>query len=213
MVGVSNAAHNMPTSTIANDYKTRYSGKQDTFLTDIHHYYNWGGCDGPDYNCICDAALPGTGSTQQDGDWANYVNAGVFDDGWRFYVGEWASAVGENNDDNKGRASHMWQAQKFNYMSHYRHWNGKAANGESSFLGDYYWGARFGYNWDPSPDVCAGETSATDYAGFPFWDWNLLRLIKMGLAKPISELGWTPSNMDKSGTCFNVWASEDTLAV
>jgi hypothetical protein len=212
-VGVSNAARNMPTSQIASDYQSRYAGRQDVFWTDIHHYYNWGGCQGPDYQCICDAALPGTGSTQQDGDWANYVNAGVFEQGWRFYVGEWASAVGENRDDDRTRPAHMWQAQKFNYLSHYKHWMGKAAQGESSFIGDYYWGARFGFNWDPSPDVCAGETSTTDYKDFPFWDWNLLRLVKMGLAKPLSELGWTPSNLNPQGTCYDVGALDSEVVV
>lgn len=197
-VGVSNAAKNYPTSAIANDYKNGYEGMKDLFLTDIHHYYAWGGCSGPNYQCVCESGLPGTGSTGEDGDWAGYINAGVFDQGWRFYVGEWSSAVKGGH-----HAGEMWHAQKWDYLSQYVHYQGNAAGGESSFVGDYYWTARMGYNWDPSPDVCFGPTSTTDYENFDAWNWNLIRLIKLGLVQPLSKLGLTPSTLEakKQSSC------------
>jgi len=212
-VGVSNAAKNYPTNAIANDYKGRYAGMKDHVLTDIHHYYAWGGCNGPDYQCVCESGLPGTGHTSEDNDWAGYINAGVFDQGWRFYVGEWSAAVPQGPDGH--RAGRMWQAQKWNYLSQYVHYKGKASGGESAFFGDYYWTARMGYNWDPAPDVCFGPTSTSDYMSYHSWDWNLIRLIKLGLAEPLSKLGFTPSAMSgkKSSACSGGAARNMTFLV
>jgi hypothetical protein len=212
-VGVSNAAKNYPTSAIANDYKSTYAGMKDHVLTDIHHYYAWGGCNGPNYQCVCESGMLGTGSVGEDGDWAGYINAGVFDQGWRFYVGEWSAAVPQGPDGH--RAGRMWQAQKWNFLSQYVQYQGRASGGESSFLGDYYWTARMGFNWDPTPGVCFGPTSTTDYTSYSHWDWNLIRLIKLGLVEPLSKLGFTPSAMaEKKGTaCYGNVQSQAALVV
>lgn len=193
-IGVSNAAHNMPTSTIARDYKSSFNNMRDSVWTDIHHYFAWGGCSGPDYQCVCEAGLPGTSQSGEDADWAGYINSGVFEEGWRFYVGEWSASVPQGPDGH--RAGRMWLAQKWGYLSQYLHYKGKAVGGESSFLGDYYWSARMGYNWDPSPSVCSGSTSTTDYLGYSSWDWNLIRLIKLDLVQPLSKLGFSIESMD-----------------
>merc|ERR1719401_2740300 len=139
-IGVSNAAKNYPTSAIANDYRGAYAGMRENVLTDIHHYYAWGGCNGPNYQCVCESNMPGTGSASEDQDWVGYMNAGVFDQGWRFYVGEWSAATPQGPDAH--RSGRMWLAQKWNYLNQYVHYQGKAPNGKSSFLGDYYWTAR-----------------------------------------------------------------------
>lgn len=193
-VGVSNAAGNYDTSTIARDYKWRFGSMRDVFWTDLHHYYNWGGCTGPDYQCICDSALPGTAQQGQDQGWAGYIKAGVFQSGWRFYVGEWSSAVGAAQRQGD-RAGKMWRAQKWNYMNQYLHYRGKADREESSFLGDFYWSGRMGLDWDPTPGICTGRTSSTNYEDYKYWDWNFLRLVKLGLAQPLSRLGWTPASL------------------
>jgi len=92
-------------------------------------------------------------------------------------------------------------------MSQYVHYKG-LANGQSSFVGDFYWNGRMGHNWDPTPSVCAGESStdAGIYGRFKSWDWSLLRLIELGVAKKLSTLGWTPTTMEahKAGSCSAV---------
>eukprot|EP00936_MAST-01D_sp_MAST-1D-sp1_P001577 g1577.t1 len=215
-VVLSNAARNYPTSAIAADYATdKYSGLRAGVITDIHHYFNWGGCqDGGSIgmSCVCGCGLPG--QRNDDGDWKAYSDAGLFDDGWRFIVGEWSVALGPAHSCNPGggpaaaQASAMWLAQKWSYLSLHAAYAGKAAapgagkgNGtRSSFAGDFFWTARMGYDWDPSPEVCAGSTSTSGYEPFTAWDWSMLRLIELGLIKPISQLGvggagWTPDNI------------------
>ena len=46
-----------------------------------------------------------------------------------------------------------------------------------------------GFDWDPSPAVCAGNTSTDPgtYTSYSAWDWSMLRLMKLGLVKPLSQ--------------------------
>eukprot|EP00927_Polykrikos_kofoidii_P085901 TRINITY_DN9469_c0_g1_i1.p1 TRINITY_DN9469_c0_g1~~TRINITY_DN9469_c0_g1_i1.p1 ORF type:complete len:637 (-),score=76.04 TRINITY_DN9469_c0_g1_i1:75-1889(-) len=207
-VGVNNAARNYPTSTIANDYRRSFTDMKSAYITDIHHYYNWGGCNGPDYACVCDSGMPGTSQTGEDGDWNAYISAGVFEDGWRFYIGEWSAAVGDAQRDGH-RAGRMWKAQKWNYLNQYLHYKGKADGGKSSFLGDYYWSGRMGYNWDPTPGICHGPTSTSDYVDYKTWDWNFIRLIRLGLAKPLSQLGFTQEGLSGQRNSACGWGTFD----
>jgi hypothetical protein len=109
-------------------------------------------------------------------------------------VGEWSVSIGPANRCNPGgkpvasQVAKMWIAQKWGYLSNYKAYRGKALNGSaSSFVGDFFWNVRMGYNWNPDPSVCAGNTSTTDYDQYGAWDWSMIRLIKLGLVKPISQ--------------------------
>eukprot|EP01062_Namystynia_karyoxenos_P027666 TRINITY_DN21176_c0_g2_i1.p1 TRINITY_DN21176_c0_g2~~TRINITY_DN21176_c0_g2_i1.p1 ORF type:complete len:734 (+),score=156.93 TRINITY_DN21176_c0_g2_i1:93-2204(+) len=192
---VNNGALNYRTSDIARDYMSGFKAYRDNFVTDLHHYYNWGGCqDGGDFQaaCACQAGLPGSPYVGQDGDWAAYVNAGVFESGWRVFVGEWSVGLNPAHSCNSGlptadQAAALWRAQKFDFLSNYVHYRGKAAGNASSWAGDFYWTARMGYNWNPDPSVCSGPTSVTDYKAYSSWDWSFIRLIKLGLAVPLSQ--------------------------
>lgn len=136
------------------------------------------------------------------------MKSGVFDAGWRFYIGEWSAGLGTAHNcqyglPTKSQSASLWEAQKWDYLMQYVHYKGKSDQGQSSFLGDFYWNGRMGYNWNPDPKVCSLDSSATHYENFEHWDWSLLRLIKLGLAKPLSELGFTPTTIagNKSSTC------------
>lgn len=212
-VGVSTAAKNYPSSAVGADYKKLYGSLKHNFVTDIHHYFYWCGCIDYGSNtfsleCACDANLPGTPHASEDVDWASWMGTGVFDEGWGFYVGEWSAGSGPAHKCQHGVPTHeqaksMWQAQKLGFLNQYLHYKGLDASGPSSFVGDFYWNGRMGYNWNPDPSVCTGSSSATHYADFKSWDWSLLRLIKLGLAQPLSQLGFSPEGLaaQKAGTC------------
>lgn len=216
-VGVSTAATNYPTADVAKDYLKSYAPYRLNFVSDVHHYFNWVGCI--DYGskmlsieCVCEANLPGTPHAAEDADWAGWMKEGIFEKGWRFYVGEWSAALSTAHKCQGGvptreQARKTWQAQKWAYLSQYLHYGGKSQGGKSSFVGDFYWNGRMGYNWNPDPAVCSGGGSdsyaASHYADFGTWDWSLLRLIKLGLAQPLSKLGFTPSALGpkKASAC------------
>lgn len=204
-IGISTASKNVPSTTVAHDYTSHYGAYKGKFNSDIHHYFNWAGCI--DYGaktfsvqCVCESNLPGTSRQYEDVDWARWMQSGVLDQGWRFYVGEWSAALGTAHNCQNGvpttdQARSLWRAQKWGYLSQYMHYRGKAVGGSSSFVGDYYWNGRMGHNWNPDPAVCAGPSSATHYADFKFWDWSLLRLIALGIAEPLSQMAWTPESI------------------
>eukprot|EP00475_Leptophrys_vorax_P037302 TRINITY_DN640_c0_g2_i1.p1 TRINITY_DN640_c0_g2~~TRINITY_DN640_c0_g2_i1.p1 ORF type:complete len:600 (+),score=134.55 TRINITY_DN640_c0_g2_i1:75-1874(+) len=201
-VVMSNAANNYQTSTIASDYRSgTYSGLKNSLMTDIHHYYNWGGCGNPlSLSCVCHTGV--SGFDNQDNDWKNYQNAGVIDDGWKVFVGEWSSALGVAHSCNGGgpdanQAHQLYVAQKYSYLRNYAQYDGKTDSKvyPSSFIGDFYWTARMGYNWNPDPSVCYGPTSITDFKDYSSWDWSFIRLIELNLVPKLSSLGWTRANL------------------
>jgi len=212
-IGIGTASKNVPSTKVAQDYTTSYSEYKDSYVSDIHHYFYWAGC--VDYGaktfsvqCACEANLPGTAQENEDADWSNWMKSGVFEQGWRFYIGEWSAGLGTAHKCQGGvpttsQATSLWQAQKWGYLNQYMHYGGKASNQQSAFFGDYYWNGRMGYNWNPSPSVCAGPSSTEHYTDFKSWDWSLLRLIKLGIAKPLSKMGWTPATIasKKASTC------------
>jgi len=79
---------------------------------------------------------------------------------------------------------------------------GPRSHQQSSFLGDFYWAGRMGNNWNADPSVCCCHADS-DWVDFEWWDWSLINLIRLGLAKPLSQLGWTPETLDqhKGKTC------------
>lgn len=194
---VSNGAQNYKGPEIARDFESsKYAPLRDNYVADVHNYFNWGGCTDNnriEMDCVCHCGIPG--KRNDDGTWDAYTKSGMFDRGWQAFVGEWSSAINPAHSCNGGLPTHeqahaLWLAQKWGYASVYAAYRGRAANGTaSSFIGDFYWTARMGYNWNVDPSVCAGNTSVTNYTQFPFWDWSLIRLIELGLAQPLSQLG------------------------
>jgi hypothetical protein len=56
-------------------------------ISDIHHYFNWGGCiDGDKQNvgCVCGCGLPG--QRNDDGDWKGYDSEQLFEKVGRLQV-------------------------------------------------------------------------------------------------------------------------------
>jgi len=212
-VGVSYASQNYKTTDMAQDYNGLYGEYKDHFYTDIHHYYAWAGCldEGSktfSLQCSCESNTLGSQHENEDGDWAGFMKVGVFQAGWRFYVGEWSAHNGpatacQNNLPTIDQARALWRSQKFNYLTQYMQYSSRAPNGLSSFVGDFYWNGRMGYNWNADPAVCAPDTSTEHYADYSSWDWSLLRLIELGIAQPLSQLDWTPSTLadHKASTC------------
>merc|ERR1712176_361813 len=70
-----------------------------------------------------------------------------------------------------------------------------AQDGQSSFVGDFYWNGRMGYNLNADPAVCAPDTSTQHYDDLVHWDWSFIRLIKLGIARKLSQLDWTPDTL------------------
>lgn len=216
-IGVGTASHNYPSDKVAQDYLSVYPKEKELFVSDVHHYFAWSGCI--DYGtkifsvqCACESNLPGASHEFEDTDWANWMRSGVFGQGWKFYVGEWSVGDTPAHSCQGGlpkvtEAQSLWHAQKWGYLSQYTHYNGKANNGASSFVGDFYWNGRMGFNWNPDPDVCAGPSSSDHFDSFSNWDWSLLRLIKLSIVKPLSTLGWTPQTLasHKDSTCAGTW--------
>lgn len=180
--------------------------------------WHWSGCI--DWSskllkteCVCrcgglktTAARPIKGATCDDEhNWASYTDAGVFEEGWRYFIGEWTAVlhVAHSCNPNGGpmaqQTAAMWLAQKWNYLSLYASGRSAGANSTSSFVGDFYWTARMGYNWNPDPSICADNTPATKYKDPASWDWSMIRLIELGLVTPLSKLGGpgglTPSSL------------------
>lgn len=193
---INNGANHYQASDIIVDYLSgNYTTLVKHVITDMHHYYNWGGCVASgriSLDCVCHTGLPGF--QNQDASWTAYQRAGLFDRNFSFVVGEWSVGLMFAHRCNPGggpvveQAKGLWQAQKWDYLSVHQAF-------PSSFVGDFYWTARMGYNWNPDPAICTGPTSMTDYKNFTSWDWSLIRLIKLNLTSPLSKLGWVPANL------------------
>uniref|UniRef100_A0A7S0FAG4 glucan 1,3-beta-glucosidase n=1 Tax=Pyrodinium bahamense TaxID=73915 RepID=A0A7S0FAG4_9DINO len=214
-VGISqgvNNANNYKGGDVAADYQEPgFASLRDTYVTDVHHYYAWTGCQENNQfmlKCACEANLPGGPYAGQDLVWAQFMQKDSMNRGWKMMVGEWSAGLGPAHSCHGSlpaaeEAQGLYQAQKWGFLSQYLAYKGKAGGGQSSFLGDFYWTVRMGYHWNVDPAVCSGPTETKDYKKYVNWDWSLLRLIELGLAKPLSELGLTPQTLqaEKSKIC------------
>jgi len=197
---------NYASDKISQDYQSpTYVNLKDRFVTDVHHYYAWAGCqEGNIFSltCACEANLPGGRYVFQDSAWAGFMKAGILEKGFKMMIGEWSVGLGPAHTCHNGKpaaaeARALYQAQKWDFLSQHVAYMDKSAGGLSSFIGDFYWTVRMGYHWNVDPAVCSGPTQTTDYERVDNWDWSLLRLIKLGLVKPISQLGLTPESLMK----------------
>jgi len=208
--GINDGTENYNATAISKDLLGPYSPLKDRWLLDIHHYFNWPAmCNvyGDDEShisvpCVREANVPNTTHQYEQHTWAGFMKMGLLDKGYRLYIGEWSAGlqVARNCNNptklpNPKQAQVMWRAQKFSFLRNYLHYRGLAANDQSSFFGDYYWAGRMGHNWNADPAVCCCEED-TDWVDFEWWDWSLVNLIRLGLAKPLSQMGWTPESLE-----------------
>ncbi|CAJ1410694.1 unnamed protein product [Effrenium voratum] len=217
--GLNDGAHNYGTDIMSDDLLTTPEYK-DRYWLDIHHYFNWpamcnvyGEESYIDIACVCEANVPNTTHQYEQGAWANFMKKGLLDDGYRLYIGEWSAGlqVARNCNNptklpNAKQAQVMWRAQKLSFLTQYLHYQGLAAQKQSSFLGDFYWAGRMGHNWNADPSVCCcGEDP--NWVDFEWWDWSLLNMIRLNLAQPMSKLGWTPETIEqhKGNACTGPW--------
>jgi len=216
--GLNDGTENYNSTVMAGDLLSEpYRSHKDRYWLDIHHYFNWPAmCNvhGKENStisipCVCESNLPGTPHQYEQGPWAGYMKTDLLDQGHRLYIGEWSAGLQVarscNNPTrlpNPKQAQVMWRAQKLSFLSQYLHYRGRATNQQSSFLGDFYWAGRMGHNWNADPTVCCCQEDS-DWVDFEWWDWSLSNLIRLGLAKPLSQLGWTPETLDqhKGKTC------------
>lgn len=198
---------NYASDKISQDYLSpAYINLKDRYVTDVHHYYAWEGCqEGNSFSvkCACEANLPGGDNrnyVEQDQVWNGFMQANIPARGFKMMIGEWSAGLGPAHACHNGKpaapeAKALYQAQKWDFLSQHLAYKNKSTGGQSSFIGDFYWNVRMGYHWNVDPAVCSGPTQTTDYERFDNWDWSLLRLIKLGLAKPLSQLGLSPEKM------------------
>jgi len=216
--GINDGTENYSTTIMSQDLLSEpFRQHKDRYWLDIHSYFNWPAmCNVHteenstiSIHCVCEANLPGTDHQYEHGAWAGLMKSGLLDQGYRLYIGEWSAGLQVarscNNPTrlpNPKQAQVMWRAQKLSFLRQYLHYNGRASRHQSSFLGDFYWAGRMGDNWNADPSVCCCHDDS-DWVDFEFWDWSLINLIRLGLAKPLSHLGWTPETLDvhKSTTC------------
>jgi len=212
--GLNDGAHNYGADLMADDI-LEYPEHKDRYWLDVHHYFNWpamcnvyGEPNFIDIPCVCAANIPNTSHQYEQGAWAAFMNKGLLKDGYRLYIGEWSAGlqVARNCNNptklpNAKQAQVMWRAQKLSFLSQYLHYKGLAA-GESSFLGEFYWAGRMGHNWNADPTVCCCDEDR-NWVDFEWWDWSLVNMIRLGLAQPLSEMGWTPAKLQehKDKTC------------
>ena len=144
--------HNYGADLMADDI-LEYPEHKDRFWLDVHHYFNWPAMCNVyaepnfiDIPCVCSANIPNTSHQYEQGAWAAFMKKGLLKDGYRLYIGEWSAGlqVARNCNNptklpNAKQAQVMWRAQKLSFLSQYLHYKGLAA-GESSFLGEFYWG-------------------------------------------------------------------------
>mmetsp|Transcript_136784 Transcript_136784/g.354778 ORF Transcript_136784/g.354778 Transcript_136784/m.354778 type:complete len:576 (-) Transcript_136784:77-1804(-) len=216
--GLNDGTENYNSTLMAEDLLSEpYRDHKDRYWLDIHHYFNWPAmCNVHSEEnstisipCVCEANLPGTPHQHEGGAWTGYMKMDLLEQGYRLYIGEWSAGLQVarscNNPTrlpNPKQAQVMWRAQKLSFLSQYLHYKGRAAHEQSSFLGDFYWAGRMGNNWNADPSVCCCHQDS-DWVDFEWWDWSLINLIRLGLAKPLSQLGWTPETLGqhKEATC------------
>eukprot|EP00913_Durusdinium_trenchii_P017028 g16013.t1 len=221
--GLNDGAHNYGAELMADDL-LEYPEYKDRYWLDIHHYFNWpamcnvyGETSYIDIPCVCSANIPGSEHEYEQGAWAGFMKKGLLDQGYRLYIGEWSAGlqVARNCNNptklpNAKQAQVMWRAQKLSFLSQYLHYAGKAKDQSSSFLGDFYWAGRMGHNWNADPSVCCCDEDP-NWVDFEWWDWSLLNMMRLGLAQPLSKLGWTSETIaeQKEKTCILADASAD----
>lgn len=213
--GLNDGAHNYPTEMMSDDI-LEYPEHRDRYWLDVHHYFNWPAMcnvyEDPNYidiPCVCSANIPDTPHQYEQGAWAGFMKKGLLNKGYRLYIGKWSAGlqVARNCNNptklpNPKQAQVMWRAQKLSFLSQYLQYKGLAAGGQSSFLGEFYWAGRMGHNWNADPTVCCCDKDP-NWVDFEWWDWSLINMIRLGLAQPLSEMGWTPATLEqqKNKTC------------
>lgn len=216
--GLNDGTENYNTTVMSEDLLSEpYRHLKNRYWFDIHHYFNWPAmCNvhGEENStisipCVCEANLPGSAHEYEQGAWAGYMKKDLLEQGYRLYIGEWSAGlqVARNCNNptrlpNPKQAQVMWRAQKLSFLRQYLYYKGRASYQQSSFLGDFYWAGRMGNNWNADPSVCCCHGDS-DWVDFEWWDWSLINLIRLGLAKPLSRLGWTPETLDqhRNATC------------
>lgn len=154
-------------------------------LIDYHQYYNW---DGP--LSWAELAAKVCSITAANSPWSQYTAAGL-----PVVVGEWSdsSNLGARAFTDLSNVTIVGHLRTLyaNQMSSYAA-RGGAAPGA---VGQHHWALRMGSGWDPRPTADApdgaqapGTAWNTSASGFGEAVWNLGELIRVGVARPLSEL-------------------------
>ena len=152
-------------------------------VVDFHNYLNWDGD-----KTWPQLAAEVCGTTFASANWAQYTEAGLFT-----VIGEWScstnlGAKAFTDLSNPDVVAHL----KTLYANQLSLYSAPAAGAS----GQHHWALRMGSGWDPRPTEAApsgAQAAGTrwDQSAPGFWPavWSLGDLIRVGVARPLAELG------------------------